>query len=120
MEIDKVPENLLPDPSLRYIRGRILEAKGDGAAAEALVEDPKAWITSFGPCWALRARLEKTRGDASLSASSSTEALAHDPLSMESACGTPPSFEPQSTTPPGGGPLCDAAKKRGEPGTGRD
>lgn len=117
MEIDKVPDNLLPDPSLRYIRGRILEAKGDSTAAEALVEDPKAWITSFGPCWALRARLEKNRGDAPLSVSSSAEALAHDPLSVESACGTP---DGQDTSPPGGGPLCDAAKKRGEPAIGRD
>ena len=63
-EIDKVSESLMPDPSLRYLRGRILEAKGDKTGAEALVEDPKAWIASYGPCWALRARLERARGDA--------------------------------------------------------
>ncbi|MFO0740873.1 MAG: hypothetical protein U0270_33560 [Labilithrix sp.] len=117
MEIDKIPDNLLPDPSLRYIRGRILEAKGDPAAAEALVADPKTWIASFGPCWALRARLEKARGDAALGASSSSEALAHDPLSIEAACGT---ADGQTSSPAGGMPLCDAAKKRGEPDVGRD
>jgi hypothetical protein len=57
VEIDKVPESLLSDPSLRYIRGRILEAKGDAPAADTLHEHPYAWSACFGPCWALRARL---------------------------------------------------------------
>ena len=112
IEIDKIGDTLLPDPSLRYIRGRILEARGEAAAAEALVEDPQAWIASFGPCWALRARLAKAH-DAALSQSSTYEAIAHDPLAVESACGTPDGSG-------GGGPLCDAAKKRGEPDIGRD
>jgi hypothetical protein len=120
VEIDKVPESLLSDPSLRYIRGRILEAKGDAPAADTLLEDPKAWIASYGPCWALRARLERAHGDTAPSASSTAEGLAHDPLSIEVACGSPGSGQAQPATPPGGAPLCDAAKKRGEPDIGRD
>jgi predicted Zn-dependent protease len=113
-ELDKIPESLLADPSLRYIRGRVLEAKGDAKAAEALVEDPKAWIASFGPCWALHARLARARGQSDPAAEvAGNDALAHDPLSVESAC---PSLDP--ATP--GGPLCDAARKRDEPDLGKD
>jgi hypothetical protein len=120
-EVEKIPDSLLPDPSLRYIKGRVLEAHGDAQPAEALVEDPKAWIASFGPCWALRARLEKARGDMTLSSQSTGEAWAHDPLSVESACGTPDGT--LTTEGTGGSPgkaLCDAAKKRAEPDVGQD
>jgi hypothetical protein len=131
MELDKVPESLLPDPSLRYLRGRVVEAKGDLKAAEALVDDPKAWIASFGPCWALSARLARGRGDNPTAESAVAEALAHDPFAMETAC---LSVDPAaianggggvqngSTAPSsdGNGPLCDAARKRGEPDLGKD
>jgi hypothetical protein len=118
IELDKIPENLLSDPSLRYIRGRVLEAKGDVRGGEALVSDPKAWIAGFGPCWALSARLAQGRGDNALAESAGNEALAHDPLNIETACR---SIDP-SPPPPGtpGVPLCDAARKREEPGLGRD
>jgi len=107
-EVEKIPENLLSDPSLRYLRARALEAKGDEAAAEALVEDPKAWVASYGPCWALRARLAGKRGDAAVADRARAEALAQDPFAVESACSG------------SGGPLCDAARKRDEPDVGMD
>ncbi|MBX3226878.1 MAG: hypothetical protein KIT84_38330 [Labilithrix sp.] len=113
MEIEKVPESLLADTSLRYIRGRVLEAKGDVAGADAMVDDPKAWIASFGPCWALRARLAKGTPAGNAAAS---EALAHDPLSVEAACGTVGAAPAPSPSVP----LCDAANKRGEPDIGHD
>jgi hypothetical protein len=114
VELDKTAESLLSDPSLRYLRGRILEARSDLRGAEALVEDPKAWIASSGPCWALRARLLRAHGDAesrSAADAAASEAVAHDPLNVESSC-------PSDATP--GGPLCDAARKRDEPDVGRD
>ena len=115
-ELDKIPESLLPDPSLRYVRARVLEAKGDVRAAEALVEDPKAWIASFGPCWAIRSRLARARGDAAVADSANDEALAHDPFTVEAAC--PPGSP--DTSQDLGGPLCDAARKRDEPDLGKD
>jgi hypothetical protein len=111
VEMDKIPDNLLSDPSLRYLKARILETKGDLPAAEAVIHDPKQWITSFGPCWAVRARLLQT----SESTQAHEEALAHDPLSVEAACG-PREQELEDQ----GKPLCDAAKKREEPELGRD
>ena len=114
--LDKIPESLLSDPSLRYARGRVLEAKGDAKAAEALVDDPKAWIASFGPCWALGSRLARGRGDLAAANAAESEALAHDPLNAEVACLSEP------PAPSGGqsAPLCDAARKREEPDLGKD
>lgn len=115
LELDKVPESLLADPGLRYLRARVLEAKGDVRAAEALVDDPKAWIVTFGPCWALRSRLARARGDDAAAESSNAEALAHDPFSVEAACSSLP-----EATLGVGGPLCDAARRRGVPDLGKD
>jgi hypothetical protein len=119
MELDKIQEARLEDPSLRYLRARILEAKGDAHAAEVLVEDPKAWIASFGPCWALQARLAQERGDGRLMDGAASEALAHDPLSVESAC-----LSLVNTNGGGGGgrggDLCVAARSRDEPDVGKD
>jgi hypothetical protein len=112
VELDKIPESLLSDPSLRYARGRVLEAKSDVRAAEALVEDPKAWIASFGPCWALSSRLARGRGDLPVAENAGNEALAHDPFNIAAAC--PP--DPAAS----GGPLCDAARKRDEPDLGKE
>jgi hypothetical protein len=114
-ELDKIPEPMFVDPSLRYTKARALEASGDSKGGEALIEDPKAWIASFGPCWAMRARLAKTRADAAISEPSAAEAIAHDPFGIETACGT---LEPKD--PAQGGPLCAAAVKRGEPDLGKD
>jgi hypothetical protein len=118
MELEKVPESMLADPSLRYLRARSLEGAGDVKAAEALVADPKAWLTSYGPCWAIRGRLAKSRGDAPLADISFAEAVAHDPFSVESAC---QALAPDAPLPPGpGAPLCEAARRRGEPDLGKD
>lgn len=114
VELDKVSEILSTDPTLRYTRARVLEARADLKAAEALVEDPTIWLASFGPCWALRARLSRARSESSAAAEAwASEALAHDPLNVESAC---PSLD--LTIP--GDPLCEAAKKRDEPDLGKD
>lgn len=131
-ELDKIPETLLSDPSLRYIRARVLEAKGDGHAAEALIEDPKAWIASFGPCWALQSRLAAdgaagAKMDAALAEAAKSEALAHDPLTVETACGTNPAVTSANNAPAPSASargtqadLCAAARKREEPDLGKD
>lgn len=113
LEIEKVPESLFSDPTLRNLKGRILEAKGDSAGATALVDDPKAWLATYGPCWGLRARLAFARGDAATGIASQNEALAHDPFDIPSAC-LPGSGVPTAS------PLCEAARKRGEPDLGSD
>ena len=112
VELDKIPEAMLVDPSLRYIRARALEADGNSKAAEELLADPKAWIASFGPCWAVRGRLLRQRADGAADASF-VEAVAHDPFGIEAAC--------EARVPPErGSPLCEAAKRRQEPDLGRD
>lgn len=115
VELDKIPESLLGDPSLRYLRARVLEGDGKTKEAEGLVEDPKAWVTSYGPCWAVRGRLARARGDAAAATSSFEEARAHDPLGVESACEVR-----EGTAPASPSPLCEAARARGEPDLGRD
>jgi hypothetical protein len=120
VELDKINEALLADPSLRYLRARVLEARGDPRAAEALVEDPKAWISSYGPCWALRARLARARGDLAVADAARDEALAHDPLGAESACTSSSADASKGGPDVAGGPLCDAARKREEPDVGKD
>lgn len=114
LELEKVPEALLGDPSVRYLRGRVLEAAGDAARAAGTVEDPAEWIASYGPCWALRARLARARGDHAVAESAGQEALAHDPFDVESACPAP--WDDSSA----GGPLCAAARARKEPDVGKD
>ena len=116
VQLDKIPETMLGDPSLRYLRARVLERSGKTKEAEALVEDPKAWIASYGPCWAIRGRLLRARGeDAALSFA---EAVAHDPLGVESACERDPADPPDPARK--GTPLCDAAENRHDPDLGRD
>ncbi|MBN9164801.1 MAG: hypothetical protein BGO98_06675 [Myxococcales bacterium 68-20] len=125
IQLDKISETLLGDPSLRYVRGRVLEAKGELRAAEELVDDPKAWIAAYGPCWALSARLARGRDDHPAAERAAAEARAHDPFTIEAACeGTVGALDP-GATPAGqkqdsGGPLCDAARMRGEPDLGKD
>lgn len=121
IELDKISESLLPDPSLRYVRGRVLEAKGETEGALALVDDPKSWIASFGPCWALQSRLARARGDTLMADTAHAEALAHDPFAVEAAC--PPGANPDAAHRlghPGGESLCDAARRRDEPDLGKD
>jgi len=123
VELDKIPEAMLGDPSLRHIRTRVLEASGNVKGAEALVEDPKVWIASFGPCWATRGRLALLRDDTATAASAYGEAVAHDPFGIETACQSLDPAQPGGknlATAPGGAALCEAAKKRGEPDLGKD
>lgn len=119
VELDKISADLLADPSLRYLRARALEADGKTKEAEALLEDPKLWVTSFGPCWAVRGRLAAGRGDAAPAGASFEEARAHDPLGVEAACEAAP-----GGAAPAPGPrfpaLCEAARDRAEPDLGRD
>jgi hypothetical protein len=115
-ELDRIPADMFVDPSLRYTKARALEASSDPKAAEALIEDPKACIASFGPCWAMRARLAKIRGDAAMADPSTIEVIAHDPFGIEAACGAVEANDP----PAQGGPLCAAAAKRAEPDLGKD
>ena len=116
-ELEKIPADMLADPSLRYLRARVLEADANLKGAEALVDDPKPWITSYGPCWAIRGRLGRARGDDAVADSSFSEALAHDPFGTEAAC---QSLGEAPGTGAQGSPLCEAARKRGDPDLGRD
>jgi hypothetical protein len=127
-ELEKVPADMLADPSLRYLRARLLESDANTKGAAELLDDPKQWITSYGPCWAMRGRLAELRGDAKLANASFSAALAHDPLGVEAACRTlqpgPPVVGPPAAGAPGpgaeGDPLCEAARRRDEPDLGRD
>jgi hypothetical protein len=117
-ELDKIPTDMLADPSLRYVRARILEADGNAKQADALVEDPKQWLASYGPCWAVRGRLARARGDLAMAEASFEEAIAHDPLGIESACRTLPESKDEPAAQ--GAPLCAAARKRADPDIGHD
>jgi len=122
VELDKVPADMLADPSLRYLRARILEADGNIKQAEPLLEDPKLWLASYGPCWAIRGRLARARGDQGTADLSFAEALAHDPFGTEAACESLPDVPAGPASPPAvqGTPLCEAARKRGDPDLGRE
>lgn len=116
-QLDKVSGDMLADPSLRYLRARVLEGAGKTKEAESLVEDPKGWISSYGPCWSIRGRLAKARGDLGVAVPSFWQALAHDPFGVEAACEANPS-QPPGSGPPEGTPLCVAARRRAEPDFG--
>jgi tetratricopeptide (TPR) repeat protein len=120
LELEKIPPEMLADPSLRYLRARVLEADGNARQAEALVEDPKAWLTSYGPCWSVRGRLARARGDAAVADASFAEALAYDPFGVESACQTLPDAPSAGGAGALGVPLCETARKRGDPDLGRE
>lgn len=118
VELDKISESLLADPSLRYVRARALEANGKTKEAESLLEDPKQWVASYGPCWAVRGRLLRARGETALADASFDEAVAHDPLGVEAACQT---LALDAPPPMGqGAGLCEAARNRNAPDLGRD
>ncbi len=118
VEVEKIPAEILPDPSVRHLRARVLEAAGKAGEAAQLLEDPRAWVASFGPCWATRGRLARAQGDPAQAELSFGEARAHDPLGIEAAC---ESADPQAPLPEGSGKvLCEAARARGEPDLGRE
>jgi hypothetical protein len=119
-ELEKIPADMLADPSLRYLRARVLEADANIKGAEALVDDPKPWMTSYGPCWAIRGRLGAARGDTAASEASFSEALAHDPFGIEAACRTARAPAEDGANGAEHTPLCEAARKRADPDLGRD
>jgi hypothetical protein len=89
--------------------------------ADSLVEDPKQWMASYGPCWAIRGRLARVRNDNPIADSSFAEALAHDPFGVEAACQMLPEGAAVAADRLGqGAPLCEAARKRGDPDMGRE
>ena len=118
-ELDKVPgKDALGDPSLRHLRGRILEALGRTKEAEPLFADPKDVPVSYGGWWALRGRFARDRGDGAVADPSFVEAVAADPFNVEAAC---ESLDPgASPAAPPARLLCDAARKMGEPLLGQD
>jgi hypothetical protein len=118
LELDKVPADMLADPSLRYLRARVLEGAEAPRQAEALLEDPRQWMAAYGPCWAIRGRLARARGDGKAAEASFAEALAQDPLGIEPACQALPDAADAASVQ--GGPLCEAARKRAEPDLGKD
>ena len=121
IELDKIPADMLADPSLRYLRARVLEGADNAKQAETLVEDPKLWMASYGPCWAIRGRLARARGDES---PRRTAPLPRPWPTIRSASRRP--ARPCRTVPPArrsaaqGAPLCEAARKRGDPDLGRE
>jgi hypothetical protein len=119
VEIDRVVSpRIMEDPSLRYLRARVLESLGRVADGVPLVADPKQVASSFGPWWAVRGRWARDRGDLGTATSAFVEAVAADPLDVEAACeGIESTHTP---TDPLGLPLCEAARARNEPGIGRE
>jgi hypothetical protein len=125
-ELDKLPGaptasgsagtgEISADPSVRYLRARVLEALGRAEEAAPLLADPKEVSASFGPWWAIRGRLAK---DPAVADPSFVEAVAADPLDIEPACRSlDPAAQPEDKV---ARLLCDAARKIGEPSLGRD
>ena len=74
---------------------------------------------SYGPCWAIRGRLARARADNGMADLSFSEAVAHDPLGIESACQTLPNGPPLPLAAQGA-PLCEAARKRADPDVGHE
>jgi len=106
-ELDRAPPIALEDPSTRHLRARAFEALGKISEARAEVASPSSVLASYGPWWAIRARLSNDAS--SPSDNSFWEAIAADPYDVEVACQAPNESD-----------LCAAAKARGEPEIGRD
>jgi hypothetical protein len=117
-ELETLGPEAWQDASLRHLRGRAFEASGNTAVVEASVGEPKDVASSYGPWWAIRGRFARARGDGPAADGFFLEAVAQDPLDVESACET---LDPASSPPtPAAKALCEAARHRGEPGLGKD
>jgi hypothetical protein len=115
LELDRIKSGgINEDPSVRYLRARLLEAGGRIKDAEPLVADPKDVVSSYGPWWAIRGRLARARGDEATAEPSFVEAVAADPLDVECVC---EGGEPADRSLL---PLCNAAKARNDPPLGRE
>jgi hypothetical protein len=110
VELDRMKESTA-DPSVRWLRGRALEASGRRQEGELLVASPSDVETSYGPWWAMRGRWARLRGEGALSEESFVQALSADPLDAEVACESVASDAP----PPGPRypALCEIARARG-------
>jgi Peptidase MA superfamily len=100
-------ERAMSDPSVRWLRARALESAGRPRLEEAaaLVVDPHAVLSSYGPWWAIRGRFARLRGDEASAAPSFLEAIGVDPFDPEAACETlGPDVPPVSVSKD----LCDA------------
>jgi hypothetical protein len=118
-ELDRIPaEAGATDPSMRWLRGRILEAAGRRGEGANLVADPQKVASSYGPWWALRGRWARADGDEGTAVTSFDAAVADDPLDPESACETADATG--SPANPDRARLCAAARARGEPTFGDD
>jgi hypothetical protein len=87
---------LAADPSLRWLRGRLLEEAGRREQGAWLVADPADVATSFGPWWAMRGRWALLRGENRTAEDSLGAAVNEDPLGPESACGVIDASAPAS------------------------
>jgi hypothetical protein len=100
---------VMGDPSLRWLRGRVLEDAGRREEGAWLVADTADVVASFGPWWAMRGRWAAARGDETGALESFGQAVAVDPFGPEAACG-----EASGASGASGarehGPLCAAAR----------
>jgi hypothetical protein len=118
-QLDRVPTELgATDPSMRWLRGRVLEAAGRRVEGANLVADPHEVASSYGPWWALRGRWARTDRDEGTAVLSFEAAVAADPLDPESACESTDAAD--SPADPDRARLCAAARARGEPTFGDD
>jgi hypothetical protein len=119
-------ERAMSDPSVRWLRARALEQSGSSRLEEAaaMVSDPRAVLSAYGPWWAIRGRFARARGDEATAAASFLEAVGVDPLDPEASCETlGPDVQPAASTGAGlgGAPapppwsLCDAARAWAQP-----
>jgi hypothetical protein len=117
-EIDRLPGEVGDtDPSMRWLRGRVLEAEGKRGAGANLVADPSQVSSSYGPWWALRGRWARADGDEGTAVTSFDAAVAQDPLDPEAAC---EAIDGASPADPDRARLCAAARAREEPTFGDD
>ncbi len=111
-------EEVMSDPSLRWLRARALEGAERSAAAAPLVSDPRDVASAYGPWWAIRGRLARLSGDEPMATESFVEAVSNDPFDPETACESiAPTESPVDLRKK---LLCDAARSRGEPPLGGD
>jgi hypothetical protein len=117
-ELEPLGPEAWEDPSLRHLRGRAFEASGNGPVVEASLGEPKDVASSYGPWWAIRGRFARLRGDGPSADGYFIEAVAQDPLDVESACES--LDDALSPAAPASADLCEAARHRGEPRLGQD
>jgi hypothetical protein len=107
---------VLQDPSVLWLRGRLLEESDHLAEAEQLVVDPRAVTASFGPWWALRGRLALASGHEAEAIESFDQALSVDPFDEEVACSPWWALGPRLPPSSAKAELCKAAGDASGPG----